>query len=284
MNQTDQLHSWRHRHGVLVAAHRGVAAGNIPCNTIAAFEAALRQGAHIIEFDVTLSADGVPFVFHPKQEKNHLNRDIHLEQMTSEEISRERFVNVDNTATFCPIVTLEEALKTLKGRCLINLDHAWDDLPQVIEIIRRLDMVDQILMKTPMKEKYLKQMEELAPDMMFMPIIKEQDTVTEMLEQMNIRYVAAELVFKEDTSYLASQEYIASHHEKGRLVWANAILYDSKVDLSGGHTDDVAVTRDPYEGWGWLVDRGFDMIQTDWVAPLSQYLNMTYGSKKEEQV
>ena len=31
--------------GVLIAAHRGVAGGNIACNTIEAFEAALIQGA-----------------------------------------------------------------------------------------------------------------------------------------------------------------------------------------------------------------------------------------------
>ncbi len=31
--------------GILVAAHRGVAGANIPCNTIPAFEIALRSGA-----------------------------------------------------------------------------------------------------------------------------------------------------------------------------------------------------------------------------------------------
>lgn len=43
--------------------HRG-AAGEAPENTMAAFELALRQGADGIEFDVHLSADGVPVVIH----------------------------------------------------------------------------------------------------------------------------------------------------------------------------------------------------------------------------
>ncbi len=262
--------------GILIAAHRGAAAGNIPCNTIAAFEAALRQGAHIIETDLTMSADGELFVFHPKQEINHLNKDIHLEQMTAQQIRQERFVNIDNAATFCPIATLDELLETLKGRCLINLDHAWDTIPQTIAAVRRHGMADQILMKTPMKDRFLQQMEELAPDIMYMPIIKEQDTVTERLEQMDINFVAAELVFKEDTSPLATEAYIASHHDKGRMLWVNAILYDSGVPLSGGHDDDLAVTADPDAGWGWLARRGFDIIQTDWVAVLSQYLNANH--------
>lgn len=34
---------------ILVAAHRGVAGGNIPCNSLQAFQIALNQGADIIE-------------------------------------------------------------------------------------------------------------------------------------------------------------------------------------------------------------------------------------------
>ncbi len=272
MNGSKQFLADCRKKGVLIAAHRGSAAGNIPCNTIAAFEAAVRQGADIIETDVTMSADGVPVIFHPKQEINHLNKDIHLDKMPAQEILTQHFVNIDNTVTPYPVVTLDELLETLKNRCLINLDHAWDHLGPVLEMVRRHNMADQILMKTPTKEKYLKQMQELGPDIMYLPVIKQEDTVTELLETMDLNFVAAELVFKEDGSYLASPEYIESHHKKGRMLWVNAILYDSREPLSGGHDDDLAVTKDPDAGWGWLVDRGFDIIQTDWVAPLRQYL------------
>jgi len=52
--------------------HRG-AAGEAPENTLAAFDLALRQGADGIEFDVHLSADGVPVAIH----------DVRLERTTS---------------------------------------------------------------------------------------------------------------------------------------------------------------------------------------------------------
>ena len=32
---------------------------------------------------------------------------------------------------------------------------------------------------------------------------------------------------------------------------------------------------DPAKGWGWLADRGFDIIQTDWALPLRMYLDET---------
>ena len=46
-----------------VIAHRG-ASGIAPENTLAALELAAEQGAECIEMDVSISADGVPFVHH----------------------------------------------------------------------------------------------------------------------------------------------------------------------------------------------------------------------------
>jgi glycerophosphoryl diester phosphodiesterase len=143
----------------------------------------------------------------------------------------------------------------------------------MIRAVRRHGMEDQVLLKTPAKMEYFKAIEELAPDMMFMPIYKEEDRFTEVLEQMKIHFVAAELVFAKDDSPLASADYIESHHKKGRLLWCNAILFNYLKPLSGGHTDDISVIGDPDAGWGWLIDRGFDIIQTDWSMPLRAYLD-----------
>lgn len=259
--------------GVLVAAHRGVAAGNIPCNSMPAFEAALYQGADMLETDLTRSGDGQLLVFHPHKEKSHLNQDIHLEEMTMAEIAQLRFVNVDNDATPYGILTLDQFLETFKNRCFINLDHGWDDIPQMVEAIRRHKMEDQVLVKSPAKLKFVDMMEALAPDIMFMPIYKEKDELTELLEARNVNFVGAELVFSAEDSLLASDAYIASHHAKGRILWANPILYYYKAQLTAGHNDDVAAAGNPEYGWGWLMDKGFDILQTDWVMPLRHFID-----------
>ena len=49
MNNTLHLYN---RDRVQVAAHRGVAGVNIPCNTIPAFDIALRGGAASLEMDL----------------------------------------------------------------------------------------------------------------------------------------------------------------------------------------------------------------------------------------
>lgn len=259
--------------GVLVAAHRGVASGNIPCNTLAAFEAALRQGADILETDVILSDEGEMYIFHTKQEPNHLNKAIRLERLGREEVLSQRFVNVDNDETPYGVVTLDSFLETFKNRGLINLDHAWDFIPEVTAAIRRHGMEDQILMKTPAKLKFFQTMEQVAPDVMFMPVLKEVDEFTPLLETMDLNFVAAEVVFAREDSLMCSEEYIESHHRKGRKLWVNPLLYSYKAQLTAGHNDDIAVTSDPEYGWGWLVDKGYDILQTDWPLQLRLFLN-----------
>lgn len=111
MDHVNALAKARQEKGVLIAAHRGMAAGNIPCNTMPAFEAALRQGADILETDVIINGEGEMFIFHTRQEKNHLNLDIHLEQMTRDEILQQRFVNIDNDLTPYGILRLDDFME-----------------------------------------------------------------------------------------------------------------------------------------------------------------------------
>ena len=260
--------------GTLIAAHRGIAGGNLPFNTIDAFNAALIQKADIIETDVIKSADGVPFIFHIGQEINHFNRDdINLTEMTAEEIKKVRYVNADNNETFCAPPTLDEALESLKGRCLINLDHIWDGcFKETIECVRKHNMLDQVIIKTPLEDKYLDWVEEYASDFMYMPVINYKDENSDKIFERNINFVGVELVFNDDTSELVSPENIERYHKNGLFVWANAILFDSKVPLSGGHSDDISIVGNFDNGWGWLIDRKFDIIQTDWPMLLKEYI------------
>ena len=135
---------------VLVAAHRGSAAGNIPCNTLAAYEIALRQGADIVELDGAKTADGELFVFHPGMEFPHLRLEKHLSDITAGEVEKLRFVNVDGTPTAHPISRLDEALDLLKGRCYVNIDKFWTAIPEITAAVRRLmDMPLDVYMMLP---------------------------------------------------------------------------------------------------------------------------------------
>ena len=64
---------------VLVASHRGATGSNIPSNTLESYALALRQGADIVELDVTKSLDGELFAFHPYMDFPHLGKIIPLQ-------------------------------------------------------------------------------------------------------------------------------------------------------------------------------------------------------------
>lgn len=258
----------------LIAAHRGASGGNIPCNTLAAYEIALRQGADIVEIDVAISAEGGYYVFHPGMESAHLRSDKLIRDMTDAEVRALRFVNQDGTPTAHGVSTLDDVLDFLKGRCLINVDKFWSDVKGISAIIRAHGMADQVIVKTSPKQECFDAIAESAGDMPYMPIIRGEDACGEMLlNNRAIRYIGSEVLFERDSEYLASDEYIAWAHSRGLKLWINSILYDYRVELAGGHSDDASLTGDPDKGWGWLLDKGFDVIQTDWPGMLKQYMN-----------
>ena len=62
-------------------------------------------------------------------------------------------------------------------------------------------------------------------------------------------------------------------HEKGLLVWMNSIIYNEAAVISAHHTDDGSLTGDHDKGWGWMLDKNADFIQTDWLLMLKDYIN-----------
>lgn len=259
--------------GTLVCAHRGVSGADIPCNTMASFKAALEQGADIIELDVSKSRDGKFYVFHPGMEKAHLGIPMLLSALPEKIIKRLHFLNQDNVPTVNKINTLEEVLTFLKGKCYINIDKFWIDIPGISEIIRKTGVEKQVIVKTDTTEKYLKQVAKYAPDFMFMPIVSGEDDVTDKLVSDGVNCIGAEVLFKTENEAVCSDEYIKSMHEKGRIVWVNSIVYNYRAVLSAGHTDNIAVQGEKDRGWGWLIDKGFDIIQTDWCLMLKNYID-----------
>jgi glycerophosphoryl diester phosphodiesterase len=52
-------------------------------------------------------------------------------------------------------------------------------------------------------------------------------------------------------------------------IWINSLW----PSLNGGHHDDRAVLEnDPDGSWGWMLDVGAELIQTDRIPQLIQYL------------
>ena len=260
----------------LIVCHRGATGGNIPCNTLPAFEIALMQGADMLETDISQTADGTLCIFHPKMEPRHLGVSCSIPEMTWQEVSQLRFINMNHTPTQFGILKLDEFLEHFKGRCYINLDKFWGAPADIYKTVKRHNMMQQVLVKSPPTPEVLTVLKEIGPDVPYMPVIYEGKEFPHAgLMHSGINYVGVEVVYPNEDSHFASPEFIETIHADGKLVWVNSIIYNTKKQLSGGHSDDTAFTISPDHGWGWLADIGYDLIQTDWPGMLIDYLKVT---------
>ena len=257
---------------IVIVAHRGTAGGNIPCNTLTSYEIALEQGADMIEIDVEMSRDGKLFIFHPGMEPHHLNSSEYICNMTAEEVSRLRYVNYDRIPTQFGVNTFDELLETFKGRCYINVDKFWGHPEEIYEVIKHHNMADQIVVKSAPSKQVFDVLEKLAPELAYMPIVRDTHPLHERLLASRINYFGAEVLFTSEDAEVASPTFIEKMHGDGCLVWVNSIIYNYKEQLSAGHSDDTALCQDMDLGWGWLAKRGFDLIQTDWPGMMGAYL------------
>lgn len=260
---------------VLLVAHRGTCGGNIPCNSMQAFKEAVLAGADMVELDVEKSADGELFVLHPRMEPVHLRLHDSIRNFSASAVEQFRLSNWDLVPTQYYITRLEEALTFLRGKCLVNIDKFWDNPKEIADLIHRLGMEDQVLIKTANKQEYLDAVEKYAPDIPFMTIARDGLDVHEEMMRRNIRYVGIECLFATEDSPVASKEFLDRLHKDGKIVWANAIVYNYHTVLTAGHNDDISVTEDPELGWGWLADSGFDLIQTDFIYQCRDFLERT---------
>lgn len=275
MKKTFDLNRDAAERGVLLVAHRGVWGGNIPPNTIAAYDTALAQGADMLEIDLDMTADGRLVIFHPWMERALLGWVGRISNEPWSFVKNLRYMNIDECPTQFGLCTFDEVLARYKGRCYLNVDKFWDHPAEIAAAIRKRGMADQCLVKTGPDPRVLGILEEYAADMPFLAIVSNEDELRAVRKR-KLRHAGAEVLFSHDDHPFASSSFIEKEHKAGNLLWANAIIYNYKAQLAGGHSDDRATGgNDPEGSWGWLADKGYDFIQTDWMLACSQFLERT---------
>lgn len=256
----------------LIASHRGSSGGNIIENTNYAYQAALLEGADILEIDVVKSTDGVFYCFHDGNEQRLLGESASILTMSSAEINSIHYRNSIFYKNECHVETLENALIFLKNKdCFINLDRSWNYFTELLPYLDRYQMEEKIFIKSPPEKKYLNILKKHTNKYMFMPIVKTLADIEFVQSYEDVNTVGYELIADSETSELFDDIVIDDIHQQGKFVWANAIVLDDKTKLYAGKDDDISIINEPDDGWGVLLHKKFDIIQTDWPAILDRY-------------
>jgi glycerophosphoryl diester phosphodiesterase len=153
----------------LILAHRGASA-YAPENTLAAFELALEQGAHGVELDAKLSADGEVVVIHDESVERTTNGHGRVSQV---ELSALR--ELDAGSFFSDrfkgekIPTLVEVFETLGKHAIINVELTNYKTPRdgladrVCELVQRFGLQESVLFSSFLPSN-LKRTRNLLPD------------------------------------------------------------------------------------------------------------------------
>lgn len=278
----------RWRDHVMVVAHRGggVAEGAtlFPENSVAAVRNAIDLGVEMVELDIQKSSDGVFVVFHDSWLDRTSTCKGELAKRTLAELKECRLVTEGTgKATGEPIPTLAEMLAVTRDRIFVNIDNKLgiDALPEIVAVARAMGMADQIVIKRNLwnAEKIAEMKDALARagGAIFMPIIAD-DAVRDakFLEAATSTFSAdaVELIawhkggepMTEDGGPLFGAKARAVAARGDWHLWVNtyAIVNKPAGMLSGGRGDQLAtVASMPGEAYGFWVDRGATIIQTD---------------------
>lgn len=230
------------RGALLIAAHR---AGHLeaPENSLAAVDEAVRAGADIVEIDVKVSADGVPFLMHDRTVTRTTGGVGEAESLTYAQV---RHLRLEDSSE--PPPNLVEALRRTCGRVLVDLDLKTDNIAPVVAVVEGLGMTDQVLFFDS-DSTVLQRVRRLTPKAIVMPRVSRPDDLMTALADM-----APVAVIHSDPESLTPQLRTDIRALPAR-VWVNSL---GDVDAAvAAETPDVC-TR--LEG---LLAQDANMVQTD---------------------
>lgn len=257
----------------LVAVHRGTGLGSIAENTQRAVEAALRQGAEMVEIDVIESTDGEFFLFHDGYEPMHFGISENIRTLDSAAIRALDYQWCSSTLSEAyKVATLDEVLRQ-NPQALYNMDRSWWFWERLLPYLDGYDVLGRVVLKSPVADESLDLLAAHPVKYAFAPMVRSHADVLRVMGYVDINTVGMELLPDGPDHEFASRDYVDWLHSQGLFALMNAINLNNRIPLFCGWDDETSVLGDPDSGWGRLAGLGADIIQTDWPGLLVPYRN-----------
>ena len=261
---------------VFVAAHRADWR-NFPENSLEAIESSIQMGVDIVELDIHRTADGELVICHDSTIDRTTNGKGKISELTLDYI-KSRYLRAGHGATTrYKMPTLAEALDICNGRVLINLDKCINYYDQVMEMLVKRNMANQVIIKssksaTTMKAFFSKHNE----NMLYMPVINYMAKSWEKHEAIFNEYLTTDLPFIAfemccDSSLSGEDKVFKKVVKSGKRLWINTLWGKICGGIENGYYDDAAVGNEE-KIYGKILSYGTSMIQTDRAEMLIKYL------------
>lgn len=255
----------------LIAVHRGSGRGSIAENTLKGIRAAIAEGAAIVEIDIVRSTDGDHFLFHDGYEPMHLGIEANIRTLSTAEIEQLGYRWCISDAALYPV----ERLRTVLDACpdvFFNVDRSWWWWPGLLDELAEHGVPSHLLLKSPVQDDALEALSTHPTKFPYIPIVKTVEEVERVWADEAINMVGVELVASDPDHPFCDADYVASIRERGLVALMNGLNLANRIPLYAGFDDEVSLLVDPDRGWGEMIARGADIIQTDWPGLLDRYL------------
>lgn len=263
---------------ILVAAHRGEWT-LAPENSIPALEYSIQFGVDIMETDVRLTKDGQIVIMHDYTVDRTTNGTGKVSDLTLAEIKKLKLRNNSGGMTDLEVPTLEEYIKIAKGKIILYLDKAGYDLPnhqkghlikKLIETVKKHDYLQETMLVLDMPYSQAKAI--LGNDLEkinYVPVIEESISnlnsyVDEYLTKLK------PVAFQFRIADINSESY--KQLDKILKSSSKAFVAATWKNHTAGHDDLVSILERPSKGWGWIVEKGFTILETNYPRDLIKYL------------
>jgi glycerophosphoryl diester phosphodiesterase/acetyl esterase/lipase len=242
------------KNGFVVIAHRGSHLLK-PENSIAAFEAAIKEGADYVEMDLRTSKDGHLVLSHNETIDSKTNGKGRVQDLTWDELNKFLLVNTENKIYHLP--DFKEALNACKGKINIYLDFKDADVGETYRQIKEAGMENNVVVYVNKVDQYLawrKAVPAMPLTASLPESIRTKEDLAVLYEQMHLEVIDN----VRDSSIL---NYANSH---GTHVWL-----------------DVQSADENPTKWNEALQKGVQGVQTDHPEALVNYLkknNLRNGS------
>jgi glycerophosphoryl diester phosphodiesterase len=252
----------------MVIAHRADWR-NFPENSIEAIRSAIKLGVDMVEIDVRRTKDGALILMHDETIDRTTNGSGKVSELTYNEIEALLLMSGVGVPTEFKVPTLKEALLACKGQIMINLDKADDYFDEIYPLLKETNTIGQVVLKGHYTaEEFRAKFGEFYKEILYMPLItikiENVKSYVDALESA-LNPTSYEVVFNKD--YMDGFNYITELQNNGDNIWINTLW----PSVANGKTDNKAYWH-PEENWGWVINEGATMIQTDRPRELIEYL------------
>jgi glycerophosphoryl diester phosphodiesterase len=235
------------QHQLVIIAHRGSHI-NVPENTLAAYEAAIKEGADYVEIDLRTTKDGHLVIMHDESVAKMTGKKGLIKDLSYSEIKDLKIkpANEKDTTTY-RIPDFASVLNLCKGRINIYLDFKDADVAKTYKLIKDAGMQNNVVVYLNKEEQY-GQWKKWAPHIPLMASLPENTSnlqLNSFLDKVHLNVV--------DNAYSADE--IGLMHKRKIAVWL-----------------DVQSKDEGPAKWEQALKRGADGLQTDHPEKLIKYL------------